>query len=202
MTAIIGNDGKRRCTWALNSERETEYHDHEWGVPVFDDRKLFEMLILEGAQAGLSWRTILNKRAAYRKAFDNFDAEQVASYSPDKLASLMQDACIVRNRLKIEAAVVNARRFLEVIAEHGSFQSYIWGFTQGAPIQNRWHGKQTPPASSSKSDALSKDLKRRGFKFVGTTICYALMQAIGMVNDHMLDCFRHAEIASLAEKVR
>jgi len=202
MTASNGNDGKRRCAWALNSAQETEYHDHEWGVPVFDDRRLFEMLILEGAQAGLSWRTILNKRDAYRKAFDNFDAAQVAGYSAAKLASLMQDAGIVRNRLKIDAAVVNARRFLEVADECGSFKRYIWGFTQGEPMQNRWHGAQTPPAHSSESDALSRDLTQRGFKFVGTTICYALMQSIGMVNDHMFDCFRHAEIASLAEHAR
>lgn len=193
------SDNKPRCAWALNSPLETEYHDREWGVPVFDDRRLFEMLILEGAQAGLSWRTILNKRAAYRMAFDNFDAEKVAGYSADKIASLMQDAGIVRNRLKLEAAVINAQRFLEVAVECGGFRHYIWAFTDGRTLQNRWHGARMPPAHSPESDALSRDLKKRGFKFVGTTICYALMQSIGMVNDHMLDCFRYREVASLAD---
>ncbi|MBA2491493.1 MAG: DNA-3-methyladenine glycosylase I [Gammaproteobacteria bacterium] len=202
MAARNGNDGRQRCAWAFGSPALRVYHDREWGVPAHDDRRLFEMLILEGAQAGLSWRTILDKRAAYRRAFDNFDVERVAGYSADKLADLMQDAGIVRNRLKIEATVVNARRFLEVVAERGSFHGYIWDFIQGAPIQNRWHGEQAPPAYSPESDAMSKDLKNRGFKFVGTTICYALMQAIGMVNDHMVDCFRHAEIVSLAENAR
>lgn len=195
MNADIGvSESKPRCPWALNSPVETEYHDREWGVPVHDDRRLFEMLILEGAQAGLSWRTILNKRAAYREAFDDFHAERVAGYSADRITGLLQNSGIVRNRLKIEAAVVNARRFLEVTAECGSFHTYIWRFTDGRPIQNRWNGAQTPPAHSPESDVLSRDLKRRGFKFVGATICYALMQSIGMVNDHMLDCFRHREI--------
>jgi DNA-3-methyladenine glycosylase I len=188
---------RHRCEWALSSQLEADYHDREWGVPVEDDRKLFEMLILEGAQAGLSWRTVLAKREAYRRAFDDFDAGKVASYSKHKVARLRQDPSIIRNRLKIEAAVVNAGRFLEVQQQQGSFRAYLWGFTAGRSITNRWTRAREVPVRTPESDALSMDLKRRGFKFVGTTICYAYMQSIGMVNDHLLCCFRHREIARL-----
>lgn len=190
-------DDRRRCAWALNSATECEYHDLEWGVPVRDDRRLFEMLILEGAQAGLSWRTILNKRAAYRGAFDDFDPAKVARYSASDIQRLLQNPGIVRNRLKVGAAVVNATRFLEVQQEQGSFVDYLWRFTDDQPIVNRWTGARQAPTRTVQSDAMSKDLKKRGFKFVGTTICYAYMQSIGMVNDHVIDCFRHAEIARL-----
>jgi len=186
---------KKRCEWASNVDTlYTRYHDEEWGVPVRDDRMLFEMLILEGAQAGLSWQTILGKRENYRKAFDRFDAEQIARYSERKREKLLGDAGIVRNRLKINAAIVNAGCFLEIQAETGSFSDYLWGFVEGVPIINSWKSMQQVPATTSESDALSKDLKRRGFKFVGSTICYAFMQAVGMVNDHTTDCFRYREI--------
>lgn len=171
------------------------YHDHEWGVPVHDDRLLFEFLILEGAQAGLSWSTILNRREHYRQAFAGFDPEAVAHFDERKIGELLQDAGIIRNRLKIHAAVGNARAFLAVQEAFGSFDAYIWRFVDGAPIVNRWHSHEQLPASTPLSDAVSRDLKKRGFKFVGGTICYAYMQATGMVNDHVLDCFRHAEIA-------
>jgi DNA-3-methyladenine glycosylase I len=168
-----------------------EYHDREWGVPVHDDRTLFEFLILEGAQAGLSWETILNKRENYRKAFDRFDARKIARYDRSKLRELMGDAGIVRNRLKIEATISNAKAFLEVQKEFGSFDRYIWQFVDGKPKINSLGPSQHPPATSPESDAMSKDLKKRGFRFVGSTICYAFMQAVGMVNDHARDCFRH-----------
>ena len=182
-----------RCGWA-RTELSIPYHDTEWGVPLHDDRRLFEFLVLEGAQAGLSWETILRKREAYRKAFDDFDPERVARYTPKKVERLMADAGIVRNRLKIESAVTNARAFLDVQKEHGSFDAYIWRFVGGAPRVNTVRALGDVPASTPQSDAMSKDLKKRGFRFVGTTICYAFMQATGMVNDHAVSCFRYLEI--------
>ncbi len=185
----------KRCQWAENAGPEDQaYHDEEWGVPVHDDRLLFEFLILEGAQAGLSWSTILKKREGYRKAFDNFEAEKIASYTDKKIERLLQNPAIVRNRLKVNAAVTNAKCFLQVRDEFGSFDAYIWQFVDGRPVKNRWKEMADVPASTPASDAMSKDLKKRGFKFVGTTICYAFMQAVGMVNDHTQDCFRYREI--------
>jgi len=181
---------KCRCSWAGNDPLYINYHDEEWGVPVHDDRLLFEFLILEGAQAGLSWITILRKREAYRRAFCGFDPAVVAGFDEQKIAALLGDAGIVRNRLKIRAAVSNARAFLAVQRESGSFDSYIWGFVGGSPIRNSWSSLQELPASTQQSDAMSRDLKRRGFTFVGSTICYAFMQAVGMVDDHTTDCFR------------
>jgi len=182
--------GKRtRCAWA-NNELSILYHDEEWGVPVHDDRVLFEFLILEGAQAGLSWNTILNKRENYRRAFDKFDPKKVAKYDQRKVARLLADPGIVRNRLKIAAAVGNAKAFLKVQEEFGSFDRYIWQFVGGKPKVNQWKSLQELPARTPESDAMSKDLLRRGFKFVGSTICYAFMQAVGMVNDHTVECFR------------
>ena len=172
-----------------------EYHDKEWGVPVHDDRVLFEFLILEGAQAGLSWETILNKRENYRRAFDRFDAKKIARYDGKKVRSLMADAGIVRNKLKIASTISNAKAFLDVQKEFGSFDRYIWQFVGGKPRINPWQAGQRLPASTAESDAMSKDLKRRGFRFVGSTICYAFMQAVGMVNDHAPDCFRYADLA-------
>jgi DNA-3-methyladenine glycosylase I len=186
---------KLRCGWCGTDPLYVAYHDTEWGVPVHDDRLLFEFLILEGAQAGLSWITILRKREAYRRAFAGFDAEKVARFGPRQVARLLADAGIVRNRLKIEAAINNAQRFLAVQEEFGSFDEYVWRFVDGRPIVNRWKTLKQVPASTPASDALSKDLKARGFKFVGSTICYAHMQATGMVNDHLAGCFRHAEVA-------
>jgi len=180
---------RRRCAWATNP-LSIAYHDREWGVPVRDDRKLFEFLILEGAQAGLSWDTILKKRERYREVFDDFDPEKVARYGAKKKAQLLADAGIVRNRAKIEAAVGNARAFLAVRDEFGSFARYVWGFVGGKPLRNRRPRGAPIPAQSAISDALSRDLKRRGFKFVGSTIVYAFMQAVGMVDDHMVGCFR------------
>ncbi|MBV8808176.1 MAG: DNA-3-methyladenine glycosylase I [Acidobacteriaceae bacterium] len=170
------------------------YHDEEWGVPLHEDRALFEFLILEGAQAGLSWSTILNKRAAYRAAFDRFNPRKVARYDESKVAALLNDANIVRNRLKIHAAVQNAQAFLTVQKEFGSFDDYVWQFVGGSPIQNRWRRMADIPARTAQSDAMSKDLIKRSFTFVGSTICYAFMQAVGMVNDHLVDCFRHKEL--------
>jgi DNA-3-methyladenine glycosylase I len=184
----------KKCTWALSSPSEEHYHDLEWGVPVHDDRLLFEFLILEGAQAGLSWSTVLNKREGYRKAFDNFDVNSVANYDEAKRASLLADPGIVRNKLKINAAVVNARSFLKVRQDFGSFDAYIWQFVDGKPRQNVWKNAAEVPATTPVSDLISKELKKRGFKFVGSTICYAYMQAIGMVNDHIVDCYRYPEI--------
>ena len=184
-----------RCGWA-SGELSLRYHDEEWGVPVHDDRTLFEFLILEGAQAGLSWNTILNKRANYRAAFDNFDPQKVARYDRRKIQQLLRDPGIVRNRLKIDSAVVNAKTFLRVQEEFGSFDRYVWQFVGGKPKMNSWKTLRQIPALSAESDALSKDLKRRGFKFVGSTICYAFMQAVGMVNDHAVDCFRYKALAS------
>jgi len=183
----------RRCPWA-KSELYVQYHDTEWGVPVHDDRLLFEFLVLEGAQAGLSWETILKKRENYRRAFDNFDPTVVAVYGQKKLKGLLADAGIVRNRLKIESAIQNAEAFLAVEDELGTFDGYIWGFVGHQPQQNAWGSIKEVPAKTPESDAMSKDLKRRGFTFVGSTICYAFMQAVGMVNDHLVDCFRHGEL--------
>jgi DNA-3-methyladenine glycosylase I len=184
---------KPRCGWARD-DLSIAYHDTEWGVPVHDDRRLFEFLILEGAQAGLSWATILKKRPAYRIAFDRFEARKVARYDAPKIASLLADAGIVRHRLKIASAVTNAQAFLAVQEECGSFDRYVWGFVDGRTVQNRWRRPADVPARTPRSDAMSKDLARRGFRFVGTTICYAFMQATGMVNDHATGCFRHAEL--------
>ena len=170
------------------------YHDTEWGVPLHDDRALFEFLILEGAQAGLSWSTILRKRENYRKAFDGFDARKIARYDEGKIAALLEDAGIVRNRLKIAATISNAQAFLAAQKEFGSFDAYIWRFTGGRPVLNRWRGTGDVPARTAASDAMSKDLAKRGFRFVGSTICYAFMQATGMVNDHTIGCFRHKEL--------
>lgn len=180
-----------RCAWAGDSALYQAYHDEEWGVPQHDDRTLFEFLILEGAQAGLSWITILKKRAAYRAAFDDFDAARIARYDADKIASLLLDAGIVRNRLKMQSAVTNAQHFLAVQQEFGSFDAFIWRFVEGAPRQNHWRSLAEVPAKTAESDAMSRELLRRGFKFVGSTICYAYMQATGMVNDHTTDCFRY-----------
>ena len=191
---------KTRCGWAGEDPLYVAYHDEEWGVPVYDDRRLFEFLILEGAQAGLSWITILRKREAYRKAFAQFDPEKVARFDAKKVAALMQDAGIVRNRLKIESAIKNARAFLELQAERGSFSDYQWAFVDGRPLQNRRASMKDIPARTPLSDAFSKDLKRRGFNFVGSTIMYAHMQAVGMVNDHIDACFRQAPVSKLAKK--
>lgn len=190
-----------RCTWAT-SEPNLTYHDEEWGVPVHDDRKLFEFLILEGAQAGLSWTTILNKRRNYRKAFDGFRAEKIARYGARDVKRLLADFGIVRNRLKIAAAIQNAKAFLAVRKEFGSFDSYLWSFVGGKPKQNRWRRMDQVPARTSESDAMSRDLSRRGFKFVGSTICYALMQATGMVNDHLTTCPRYAALRGKAATKR
>jgi DNA-3-methyladenine glycosylase I len=184
----------RRCEWAGTRELDVRYHDEEWGVPVHDDRLLFEFLILEGAQAGLSWSTILAKRDEYRRAFDQFDPARVARYTSKRVAKLLGNAGIVRNRLKIESSITNAQAFLAVQEEHGSFDHYLWGFVDGAPVQNRWTRMAQLPTSTPVSDALSKDLKRRGFRFVGTTIMYAFMEATGMVNDHVRSCFRYREL--------
>ncbi len=182
-----------RCSWATNALL-TQYHDEEWGVPVHDDRRLFEFLILEGAQAGLSWNTILQKREAFRTAFDHFDPASVARYDARKIRRLLSNPGIIRNRLKIQAAISNAQAFLLVQKEAGSFDEYIWQFVNGRPISNRWKSPQDVPCNTPRSDAMSRDLKRRGFTFVGSTICYAFMQAIGMVNDHTTDCFRYRKL--------
>jgi DNA-3-methyladenine glycosylase I len=186
---------KTRCEWCGTDPLYVAYHDDEWGVPSHDDRHLFEMLILEGAQAGLSWATILKKRTAYREAFDDFDPAKIARYTPTRIDALLKNPGIVRNRLKIESAVGNARAFLRVADEFGSFDSYIWRFVDGRPVQNRWRRLGDIPPKTAVSDAMSKDLKKRGFKFVGSTICYAFIQAVGMVNDHVVGCYRYREIA-------
>ncbi|MDD2800509.1 MAG: DNA-3-methyladenine glycosylase I [Methylobacter sp.] len=185
-----------RCIWAQSSLLEQDYHDQEWGVPVHDDRLLFEFLILEGAQAGLSWVTILKKRDAYRQAFDHFDAEKIANYGDDKIAELLANVGIVRNKLKVQSAVINARAFLAVQQEFGSFSDYIWQFVEGRSVVNTWEKHTDIPSSTPVSVRMSKDLLKRGFKFVGPTICYAFMQATGMVNDHVTDCFRYVEITT------
>jgi len=184
-----------RCPWCLGSDLYRRYHDQEWGVPVHDDRRLFELLILEGAQAGLSWSTILNKRENYRRAFARFDPKKVARFSARDAKRLLADAGIVRNRLKIASTIGNARAFLAVQREFGSFDAYLWGFVNGRPLQNRRRSMKEIPARTALSDALSKNLKGRGFRFVGSTIMYAFMQAVGMVNDHLTTCFRRAPLA-------
>lgn len=188
-TKMNTTNERPRCPWCTGDPLYIDYHDNEWGKPVHDDRKLFEMLILEGAQAGLSWITILRKRKNYRKAFDNFDPRKIARYDRRNVRALLKDEGIVRNRLKVEAAIVNARAFLVVQKEFGSFDRYIWQFVGGKPKRNAWKSLKEIPARTAVSDAMSKDLKKRGFKFVGSTICYAFMQAVGMVNDHTVDCW-------------
>ena len=183
-----------RCPWCLGHPLMMRYHDTEWGVPAHDDRKLFEFLVLDAAQAGLSWQTILLKRENYRAAFDGFDAEKIARYTPARVAKLLANPGIVRNRLKVQSAVTNAHAFLKVRDEFGSFDRYIWQFVDGAPRVNRLKTQKQIPATSDASNAMSKDLKKRGFTFVGSTICYAFMQAAGMVNDHLVDCFRYHEV--------
>ncbi len=183
-----------RCPWP-STELYVQYHDQEWGVPIHDDRLLFEYLILEGAQAGLSWRTVLNKRENYRAAFDNFEAAKIARYNDKKIAQLLANECIIRNRLKINATIQNAKSFLQVQEEFGSFDKYLWRFVDGHPVINRRRSMAEVPARTAISDAMSKDLLKRGFKFVGSTICYAKMQAVGMVNDHLVTCFRHQELS-------
>ena len=185
---------RTRCGWAGSDPLYQRYHDAEWGVPLHDDRRLFELLLLEGAQAGLAWITVLRKREGYRAAFDGFDPAVVARYNRRRVATLLANPAIVRNKLKVESAVSNAQAFLQLQQEHGSFDAYIWGFVDGHPKQNRWKCLSEIPAKTAESTAMSKDLKRRGFKFVGPTICYAFMQATGMANDHLVDCFRHKEL--------
>lgn len=186
----------KRCAWANSNPLETEYHDKEWGVPVHDDRLLFEMLVLEGAQSGLSWATILQKRQGYQRAFDNFEAEKIVKYDARKIDSLLNDTGIVRNKLKINATVENAKRFLDIQQEYGSFDEYIWSFVDGQTIDNQRQAESDVPASTERSEQMSKSLKKKGFKFVGSTTCYAFMQAVGMVNDHVVSCFRYQEIAN------
>jgi len=181
------------CDWPGENKLMIEYHDTEWGLPTHDDRKLFEFLLLDNAQAGLSWQTILNKRENYRKAFDDFDPVKIACYNKRKITSLLNNPGIIRNRLKVESAVTNARAFIEIQKEFGSFDAYIWQFVNGTPIRNRWKCLKEIPATSPESDTMSKDLKKRGFKFVGSTICYAFMQSIGMINDHLIHCFRYTQ---------
>jgi DNA-3-methyladenine glycosylase I len=188
---------KSRCPWCLGSEAYIRYHDDEWGVPVHDDRRLFEFLILEGAQAGLSWSTILKKRENYRRAFARFDAARVARFGADDVKRLLADAGIVRNRLKIDSAIGNARAFLQIRREFGSFDAYLWRFVDARPLQGRRRSIKQVPGRTRASDAISKDLKQRGFRFVGSTIIYAFMQAVGMVNDHLVSCFRHAPLSDI-----
>jgi DNA-3-methyladenine glycosylase I len=188
---------QKRCAWCGDDPLYITYHDEDWGVPVHDDRKLFEMLILEGAQAGLSWLTILKKRQNYRNAFDDFDVEKVARYSQIELDRLLADPGIIRNRLKIESAIKNARGVLAAIEEFGTLDSFLWRYVDGIPQQNAWTSITDLPARTKASDMMSKDLKRRGFNFVGPTICYAFMQSVGMVNDHMVDCFRHEQVRQI-----
>ena len=190
----------KRCDWANRSDLEQSYHDREWGVPSHDDRSLFEFLILEGAQAGLSWSTILRKREGYRKAFDHFNAREISRYSEKDVSRLLANGEIIRNKLKIHAAITNARAFLGVRVEFGTFDAYIWQFVNGSPIQNSWKRMKDIPPYTPQSEAMSKDLQKRGFKFVGPTICYAFMQAVGMVNDHVVDCFRYEELGNQVER--
>lgn len=187
-----------RCGWVSDDPLYIAYHDEEWGVPVHEDGKLFEMLILEGAQAGLSWITILRRRESYRGAFDRFDAEKIARYTPRKIATLLEDPGIVRNRLKVEGTVRNAQAYLKLREETGSLDAFLWKFVDGRPLQNRWESLKQIPPETAESKAMSKELRRRGFTFVGPTICYAFMQAVGMVNDHVLSCFRRPEVERLA----
>ena len=187
----------KRCNWCVSNPLYVNYHDKEWGVPLHNDKKLFEFLILEGAQAGLSWLTVLKKRAAYREAFDGFDFKRVAGYNQARIKTLLANPGIIRNRLKIESAIRNARAFIEIRKEFGTFNKYIWQFVEGKPLQNRWKHIHKLPANTELSDLISKDLKIRGFNFVGSTIIYAHMQATGMVNDHLTDCFRYKEIREM-----
>jgi DNA-3-methyladenine glycosylase I len=191
--------GKFRCPWCLGFEDYVKYHDEEWGVPVFDDQKQFEFLVLESAQAGLSWSTILKKRAGYRKAFTEFDYVIVADLPDGYVQELLLDTGIIRNEMKIRAAINNAKRFMEIQASHGSFKNYIWDFVDGKPVQNQWRSLSEVPATSQVSDKLAKDIKSKGFKFLGSTILYAHMQATGLVNDHLVDCFRYEEVKSLGK---
>jgi DNA-3-methyladenine glycosylase I len=191
---LYATDARTRCRWATGDALLTRYHDKEWGVPEHGDRRLFEFLILEGAQAGLSWLTILKKRENYRRAFDRFDPRKIARYDARKVRALLANDCIVRNRLKIAATIQNAGSFLRLRDEFGSFDAYVWQFVGGRPRSNHWTNLKQLPARTEASDALSKDLRRRGFTFVGSTICYAFMQAVGMVNDHTTDCFRYEEL--------
>src|ERR1700741_4239557 len=183
-----------RCPWSLSSELMMKYHDEEWGIPIHDDKKLFEFMVLDAFQAGLSWSTVLNKRENFRKAFDHFDAKKIAKYDEEKLGSLLLDAGIIRNRSKIAATITNAKAFLDVQKEFGSFDKYIWQFTKHKTIDSKWKDHSNVPPRTAESDAMSKDLQKRGFKFVGSTICYAFMQAAGMVNDHLTRCFRHRQL--------
>ena len=185
---------KKRCAWLTGDPLYISYHDNDWGVPVHDDTRLFEMLILEGAQAGLSWLTILRRRENYRKAYDGFDPACMAEWNQDKIESLLKDPGIIRNRLKVEGARTNARAFLQVVGEFGSFDTFIWSFVGNKPIHNSWKTIGEIPATTPESDRMSRELKKRGFKFIGPTICYAFMQAVGMVNDHTVDCYRHKEL--------
>lgn len=189
---------QQRCPWGYATQQYIEYHDKEWGVPLHDDRRLFEMLMLEGVQAGLSWALILNKRAGYLRAFENFDADKIARYDEARVQELLANPQIVRNRLKIQATIQNARAFLEVQSQAGSFDAFLWQFVGGHQLQNAWRSMQEIPAKTRESDAMSKELKRRGFTFVGSTICYAFMQSVGMVNDHIVECFRWREVQALA----
>ncbi len=184
---------KVRCAWVSDEPLYIDYHDHEWGIPIYDDKKLFEFLILEGAQAGLSWITVLKKRENYRACFDEFSPQKIACYDQNKINSILENPGIIRNRLKVASAITNAKAYLEVINEWSTFSDYIWHFVDGKPIQNHWPDISHIPASTLVSDAMSKDLKKRGFKFVGSTICYAFMQAVGLVNDHTTNCFRYNE---------
>jgi DNA-3-methyladenine glycosylase I len=187
-----------RCVWAESSDLYRAYHDNEWGVPVHDDRTLFEFLILEGAQAGLSWRLILERREGYRRAFEGFDPERIVRFTPQRIESLLADPGIVRNRAKVEATVTNSRAYIEVCERYGSFDAYVWQFVGGKPIQNAWRSVNEVPASTLESDAMSRELKKLGFKFVGSTICYAFMQAVGLVNDHVVTCFRWKQVGGTA----
>jgi DNA-3-methyladenine glycosylase I len=185
---------KKRCDWLTEDAIYNAYHDTEWGVPLHDDTKLFEMLILEGAQAGLSWLTILKRRESYRQAYDRFDPAKIAKWDKAKIEALLKNPGIIRNRLKVQAAVINARAYLKVVGEFGTFDSFIWSFVGNSSIRNSWKNIKEIPATTPESDSMSKELKKRGFKFTGSTICYAFMQAVGMVNDHTVDCFRYDEI--------
>lgn len=196
------NSHKSRCTWAQHDPLLRDYHDHEWGVPIFDDRLLFEFLILEGAQAGLNWLTVLKKRADYRRCFDNFEFKKIANYSAVKMRKLLSNPTIIRNRLKIHSVVTNARACLEIKKEWQQFSNYLWHFVDGIPVQHAWKDCKSVPPNNALSDQLSKDLKKRGFKFVGSTICYAFMQAVGMINDHTIDCFRYKKLSSSRLKRR
>jgi DNA-3-methyladenine glycosylase I len=188
---------KKRCAWLTDDRIYLDYHDKEWGVPLYDDRGLFEMLILEGCQAGLSWLTILKRRESYRKAYDGFDPGKMAEWTDKKIEKLLNDPGIIRNRLKVSAARQNAQAYLQIVEEYGSFKDFIWSFVGGKPITNCWKSLSEIPATTKKSDAMSKELKKRGFKFTGSTICYAFMQSVGMVNDHISTCYRYEEIKNL-----